>query len=60
MAATGLAGSEDGSIRVCVMGRKSDESLVFLEADNRQAGLAMAFKWDGRGDLQLDPPIDQF
>jgi hypothetical protein len=55
-----LASSDDGSIRVCVMGRKADESLVFLEADDRPTALAMAFKWEGAGALAVDPPLAGF
>jgi hypothetical protein len=55
-----LANSGDGAIRVCIMGRKKDESLLFLEADTNPEALSLAFDRDGGPELRVQPPLAGF
>lgn len=53
-----LASAGGSAIRVCVMGRKADESLVFLEAETPAEALRLAF--DRYGLLRVDPALKGF
>jgi hypothetical protein len=53
-----LASAGGSAIRVCVMGRKADESLVFLEAETHAEALRLAFERDAV--LNVNPALEGF